>query len=338
MKAVVLRSYGPPEALAFVDRAEPVPAPDQVVVRVMTSSVNPIDWHRMRGRPLLVRASEGLRRPKDERLGADFAGVVERVGSAVSTVRVGDEVFGFGTGAFAELIAVKAEGVVAKPPNVSFPAAGVVGVAALTALQGLQHHGRIAEGHRVLVSGAGGGVGSFAVQIAKALGAEVVATTSADRMALVRSLGADEVLDYHVTDPTERRGQFDLILDAGGWLSLRGERRALKPGGTAVLSGGGRSVTGSAIIGRMGGAIALTKVGSRRFVSFVAQRNQADLETLRSMLEVEAIRPVIERTYPFAEIADAIRYQETGRAAGKVAVAIRAGAGGETERPPGGKR
>jgi NADPH:quinone reductase-like Zn-dependent oxidoreductase len=321
VKAILARRYGSPEVLELVDVPIPQPAADQVVVRVRGSSVNPVDWHRLRGTPFLVRLSEGVRAPKFQGLGADVAGVVESVGTGVSTVRAGDEVFGFGRGAFAQLMAIKAEGVVAKPAAVSFEDAGAVGVAALTALQGLRLGG-IAAGMRVLVAGAGGGVGSFATQIAKAFGAQVTATTSTGNLDLVRSLGAEEALDYAVTDATRDRGRYDLIFDAGGFLSLASERRALKPSGAAVLAGAGRSVTVPAIAGRMLGSVLLTKLGSRRFISYISNRTTADLETLGAMLADGRIRAVIDRRYPLDQVADAIRYQETGHARGKVAVTV----------------
>jgi NADPH:quinone reductase-like Zn-dependent oxidoreductase len=322
MRAVVAARYGSPGVLDIVEETDPTPGPGQVVVRVVGTSVNPVDWHRLRGRPYLLRLTEGLARPKNPRLGADVSGVVEAIGSEVTTLRPGDEVFGFGTGAYAEKMAIRAEGVVPKPPNVGFAAAGVVGVAAITALQGLRDHGRIAPGQRVLVCGAGGGVGTFAVQIAKALGAEVVATTSADKLELVRSIGADEVLDYARTDATIDASRFPLIFDAGGWLPLRSLRRALTPDGTAVLSGAGPSVSAASVVTSMAGGMILTRLGSRRFVSFLATRKLEDLQVLGSMLQAGQVRPVIDRTYPLAEIADAIRYQESGHAAGKVAISI----------------
>ena len=322
MKAVVIRRYGAPEALAVGEVGDPAPAAGQVVVRVLASSVNPVDWHRIRGRPLLLRVSEGVRRPKEGQVGADLAGIVEAVSPDVSRWKAGDEVFGFGSGAFAERVAVSAAGVARKPAGVGFAAAGVVGVAATTALQGLRDHGGLSAGQRVLVAGAGGGVGTFAVQVAKAFGADVVASTSADKVDLVRSLGADEVIDYARTDATAERHRFDLILDAGGWLSLGGLARALRPGGTAVRSGAGGTVSFASIAAGMVGAAVLTKLGSRRFVSFLAQRSQADLEQLAAMLDDGRIRPVIDRTYPLDRIAEAVRYQEAGHAAGKVAISI----------------
>jgi len=317
-----MHRYGPPGVLEPVDVPAPTPTAEQAIVRVIASSVNPADWHRMRGEPVLVRFSEGLRTPKNPGIGADLAGVVEAVGAEVTTLKPGDEVFGMSVRTWAELVAVKAEGLVLKPASVSFEAAGVVGVAALTALQGLRNHGHVAAGQRVLVSGAGGGVGSFGVQIAKALGAEVTASTNAGNLDWVRSMGADEVIDYATTDPTAVRARYDVIFDAGGWLTLAGERRALKPGGIAVNAGAGRSVSVAGLVGRMAGAAVLTRIGSRRFVSYLAHRTQEDLQFLRAMLEAGTLKPVIDRRYTLDEIRAAVAYQETGNARGKVAVAI----------------
>ena len=325
MKAVLVSRYGAPDVLELSDIAAPEAGPDQVVVRVRSSSVNPVDWHSMRGEPLLVRLTNGLAKPRQPGIGADLAGVVESVGPGVTTVQRGDEVFGMSIRTWAELVAVKAEGIVAKPATVSFEEAGTIGVAALTALQGLRLHGRVAPGQRVLVGGAGGGVGHFAVQIAKALGAEVTAATSPANMEWVRASGADEVIDYTTTDPTASRDRFDVIFDAGGWLTLAGERRALRPGGVAVNAGAGRSPSLVALVGRMAVAAAWSRIGDRRFVSYLAHRTPEDLETLRAMLEAGQVRPHVDRRYPLSEIRDAVRYQETGQARGKVAVSIAAG-------------
>jgi NADPH:quinone reductase-like Zn-dependent oxidoreductase len=322
VKAVQFHRYGPPNVLEVIDIPAPTVGEGQALVRVVASSVNPVDWHTMRGQPFLVRLTSGLRRPKNPGLGADVAGVVEAVGPGVTNVKPGDEVLGMSIRTFAELVAIKAEGLVPKPPSVSFEQAGAIGVAALTALQGLRDKGHVGPGQRVLVSGAGGGVGHFAVQIAKALGAEVTATTSPEAMELVRSLGADEVVDYTKADATAAAGRFDVVFDAGGWLSLRQLRRALKPGGTAVLSGAGRNPTMIGIVANLVGGLVLSRATSKRFASFLANRTQADLITLRDMLESGQLRAVIDRRYPLSQIAEAVRYQETGRAHGKVAVAV----------------
>ena len=322
MRALVFRRYGSPDVIELAEVPVPTPDADQVVVRVVSSSVNPVDWHRLRGEPFLVRLSEGLSKPRNPGLGADVAGVVEAVGRGVTNVRPGDEVFGMGIRTWADLVVMKAEAVVPKPPAVSFEQAGAVGVAGITALQGLRDHGRLAAGQRVLVHGAGGGVGSFAVQIARALGAEVTAATSADKVELVRSLGADSVIDYTAKDLAVQGGRYDVIFNAGGWLSLLGERRLLKPGGTAVNAGAGPKITMAGIVGGTAAALVLTRLDSRRYASFYAHRTQEDLQVLRSMLEAGAIRTLIDRRYSLAEVPEAIRYQETGRAHGKVVVTV----------------
>lgn len=323
MKAVQYHRYGPPEVLELVDDVpEPSPAEGQALVRVMASSVNPVDWHSIRGEPMLARVQTGLRRPKHGRVGADLAGVVLAVGPGVTTVKPGDEVFGMSIKTWAELVAVKAEGLVPKPASVSWEAAGCVGVAALTALQGMRTRGQLQPGQRVFVSGAGGGVGHFAVQIAKALGAAVTATTSAANLEMVRGLGAEEVLDYALGDPAAGRAGYDVVFDAGGWLTLGQNRRPLRPGGIAVLAGAGPHPNLAGIAGRLVEAQVRSRLDSRRYVSYLANRTPEDLEFLRSMLESGQLRPVIDRRYGLDEIREAVRYQETGHARGKVAVRI----------------
>ena len=322
MKAVLVSRYGAPDVLDVSEIPAPVPGPDQVLVRVRATSVNPVDWHSMRGQPLLVRLMNGMTKPKQPGIGADVAGTVEAVGSAVTTVRPGDEVFGMSIRTWAELVAIKAEGIVPKPAGVSFEEAGAVGVAALTALQGLRLHGRVEAGQRVLIAGAGGGVGHFAVQIARALGAEVTAATSPANVAWVRALGADDVIDYTAADPTAARDRFDVIFDAGGWLTLAAERRALRPGGIAVNAGGGRNPNMIGMVASLAAATVRNRLGNRRFVSYLARRTPEDLETLRAMLADGQIRPHIDRRYALADIREAVRYQETGQARGKVAVSI----------------
>jgi NADPH:quinone reductase-like Zn-dependent oxidoreductase len=298
VKAVQYHRYGPPEVLQVVDIPEPVPAGDQAVVRVIASSVNPVDWHSIRGEPRFARVEMGLRHPKRAGIGADLAGIVESVGSGVTNVKRGDEVLGMSVATWAELAAVKAEGLVPKPTGASWQDAGAVGVAGLTALQGLRDKGGVGPGQRVLVAGAGGGVGHFAVQIAVALGAKVTASTSAANLEMVRSLGADEVVDYAAADATAEAGRYDLIFDAGGWLTLRQLGRGLRPQGVAVLAGAGPHPTLLHLASHFVAAGARTRFGERRYVSYLAHRKQADLQFLAELMASGNLRPVIDRTYP----------------------------------------
>ena len=240
MKAIICPTYGPPDSLELAEIETPAATADTVVIRVHAASVNALDWHRMRGAPYFIRATDGLTKPKEPRLGADVAGRVEAVGDNVTTVKPGDEVFGMSVGTFAEYVRVSGDGVVPKPANLTFEQAAAVPVAATTALQGLRDKGQLKPGQRVLVVGAGGGVGTFAVQIAKALGAEVTAVTSTPNVDLVASLGADEVIDYTSEDFTRSGKRWDLIFDASGHHSLGDLRRALEPRGTLVICGAGR--------------------------------------------------------------------------------------------------
>ena len=321
MKAVQYVRYGPPEVLELVDAPAPVPAEGQAVVRVIASSVNPVDWHSIRGEPLIARSQMGLRAPKSSGIGADLAGIVEQVGPGVTNVKPGDEVLGMSVRTWAELAAVKAEGLVLRPTNVGWEDAGVVGVAALTALQGLRDKGQLEPGQRVLVAGAGGGVGHFAVQIAKALGGHVTASTNAAHLAMVQGLGADEVIDYAVSDPTAAGG-FDVIFDAGGWLSLRQLRRGLRPGGRALMAGAGSHPNLAGIVGQLIAASLMSRVGTRRYVSYLAHRTHDDLQFLAGLLADGRLRPVIDRRYDLDEIRAAVAYQETGAAGGKVAITV----------------
>ena len=322
MKAIQALRYGSPDVLELVDLPIPTPGEGQALVRILASSVNAMDWHSVRGEPRFARLMLGLRRPKSGVAGADLAGVVEAVGPDVTSVKPGDEVLGMSIKTWAEHAVVKAEGLVPKPAGASWEQAGAIGVAALTALQGLRDKGRVGPGQRVLIAGAGGGVGHYAVQIAKALGAEVTATTAPSHLEMVRSLGPDEVLDYTTVDATAQAGRFDVVFDAGGYLSLRQVRRALRPGGRAVIAGAGAK---SSLVGFIGGMVAarvLSRLDSRRYISFVAHRTQDDLQALRAMLEAGQLHPVIDRRYPLADAREALRYAETGTVGGKVAITV----------------
>ena len=319
MKAIVQERYGAPEAvlrLAEVDR--PVPDDGGVLVQVRAASVNALDWRRVRGTPFVLRLGDGLRTPKEARLGVDAAGVVEEVGSNVTDLRPGDEVFGVGTGAFAEY--TSGPFFVPKPSNVTFQQAAVLPVAGLTALQGLRDKGKLRPGQRVLVHGAGGGVGTVTVMVAKALGAEVTATSRPDKLDMVRSLGADQVIDYTREDFTRGDGRYDVIVDVGGNRSLSACRRALAPGGTLVLAGAGHGATGP--IGRFIAASFRSAVLRQRVVAYISSESTGDLLALKKLVEDRQVTPVVDRAFPLEETPAAIRYLESGDAAGKVIISV----------------
>jgi len=322
MKALVQDRYGSPDVLSVREIPTPQLKDDQVLVRVRAASVNALDWHLMRGEPRMVRLmGEGVRRPKTETRGADIAGVVEAVGASVTRFEPGDEVFGSSIRTFAELAAIREEGLVSKPAGLTFEQAGALGVAAFTALQGLRDKGRLQAGQRVLVHGAGGGVGTYGVQLAKALGAEVTAVCGPASVEIMRSIGADHVIDYTQTDFTRTGERYDLILDVGGTKSLAACRRALTPAGRHVQVGGPAGRWFGPILGLVETFVVNRFVGGKH-VPFLAHRKLADLEYLRALAEAGRIRPVIDRTYPLAEAAEAIRYVEAGHARGKVVVII----------------
>lgn len=325
MKAWTWDRYGPPDVLTLRDVEEPAPGPGEVLVRVRAASVNPYDWRHLRSDPHLVRLSAGLRRPRPGTiLGADLAGVVERVGDGVTGFSPGDEVYGeVAMGAFAEAVAVPQERLARKPAGLPFEQAAAVSMAAHTALQGLRDEGRLAAGQRVLINGASGGIGTFAVQLAKALGAQVTGVCSTRNVELVRSLGADDVVDYTREDFTGRRGRYDLVMDIVGNRSLARLRRPLAPGGTLVLVGG--IDAGGRFLGPMAqvlrGALA-ARFARHRIATVSWKPNAGDLRYLAGLMEEGRVTPVIDRTYPFAEIPDALRYIEQKHARGKVAIAL----------------
>jgi NADPH:quinone reductase-like Zn-dependent oxidoreductase len=319
MKAIVFRRYGSPDVLELADVDLPVVADDGVLVRVRAASVNALDWHRMRGEPLVGRLGDGLRRPKDSALGVDVAGHVEAVGRNVTELRPGDEVFGARTGAFAEYVSGRT--FVPKPAGLTFEEAAAIPVAATTALQGLRDRGALQPGQRVLINGASGGVGTFAVQIARALGAKVTAVCSTSNVELVRSLGADRVIDYTREDFTRSGERYDLILDVAGTRPLLACRRVLTPHGTLVVVGGpgGRWLSPA---DRLVKAAVLSKFVSQRLVPFLAHITREDLLVLKELVETGKVTPVIDRTYPLREVPEAIRYLETMRARGKVVITV----------------
>jgi NADPH:quinone reductase-like Zn-dependent oxidoreductase len=319
VKAIVQRRYGAPAVLALEDLPQPEPGPGEVLVRVRAASLFAGDVHVVRGTPFFVRFATGLRRPRNPIPGIDLAGVVEGTGPGVTDLRAGDEVFGFAAGSLAELVCVPADHLVRRPTNLTLGQAAAVPEAGVTALQGLRDHGRVRAGQRVLVIGASGGVGTFAVQIAKALGAEVTGVCGAANLELVRSLGADHVIDHTRTDASATGERYDVVLQLAGTASPRRLRRALVPGGTLVLCNGQGRMAG---VDRILAAVLLDPFVRERLVVFVTKENGADLATLAAMIESGQVRPVIDRTYPLAEAADALRYLEAGHARGKVVIAV----------------
>src|SRR5215475_10488980 len=324
MKAIVSCEYGV-ENLRLRDLEKPTPANNEVLVRVRAASVNPVDGHMIRG-SWLGRAMSGLRKPKNTRFGTDFAGVVEAVGKDVTDFKSGDEVFGAKNGAVAEYICVKADrAIVMKPSNITFEQAGSVGVAGLTALQGLRDKGRIQAGQKVLINGASGGVGTFAVQIARTYGAEVTAVCSTRNVDLVKSLGADHVIDYTKEDFTKADQHYDMIYDLVGNHSFSERRRILKPNGICVLAGiGGAGVhpeTMGRIVRNFWNAF-LSNFSNQKFVFYIAKLTKDDFGVLRDLMQSGKVSPVIDRTYNLDQTADAVRYMEEGHARGKVVVTI----------------
>jgi NADPH:quinone reductase-like Zn-dependent oxidoreductase len=322
MKALVHHKYGTPDVLELRDVDKPVLTDDGVLVRVRASSVNPAEWYAVTGQPYVARPAMGLRGPKDAVPGADFAGTVEAVGSAVTGFRPGDAVFG-GTrsGAFAEYVCVR-EAVAAKPANVTFEQAAAVPSAAVTALQGLRDKGRIRPGQKVLVNGASGGVGTFAVQLAKVFGAEVTGVCSTRNVDLVRSLGADRVIDYTRDDFTRDGQRYHLLLDVAGSRSWRECRRVLDDKATLVLVGGPKANRWLGPLGHIAG-VRLTSLGaSQQVVFFVAKFNREDFVILQELLEAGKVTPVIDRQYALSEVPEALRYLGEGHARGKVVIIV----------------
>ncbi len=324
MKAIVQDRYGSPDVLELRDVDQPEPAAGEVLVRTRAASVNAYDWHFMRGDPYLARVTMGFGAPKKTIRGRDFAGRVEAVGRGVTRLRPGDEVFGEVDGTFAEYVCAPEGQVAVKPANLTFEQAAAMPLAANTALMGLRDVAGVRPGQRVLINGASGGVGTFAVQIGKAFGAEVTAVCSTRNVELVTSIGADHVVDYSRDDFTRSGRQHDIVLDLVGNRSLTHLRRALAPTGTLILSGGG-VFEGGSLFGPLGLMIrgrALSRFVGQRLVLLTAKQSQDNLATLRELAESGKITPVIDRTYPLAAAADAIRYLETEHARAKVVITI----------------
>lgn len=322
MKAIVRDKYGPPDGVELQEVEKPEVTDDGLLVRVRAASVNRVDWYDVTGTPWIARPMTGLRGPESRFTGRDFAGTVEAVGNRVTDLRPGDEVFGGkkGGGSFAEYIGVPAD-VARKPPGLTFEEAAAVPVAALTALQGLRDHGQLQPGQKVLVNGASGGVGTFAVQIAKALGAEVTGVCSTRNVEQARSLGADHVIDYTAEDFTRTGQRYDLILDIAGSKSWSQCRRVLNPNAILVIVG----AEGSRLMGPLG-HIAKMRLGalrgSQKAVFFVANFNEPDLAVLSDLLETGKVKPVVERRYELVEAADALRYMGEGHARGKIVIGV----------------
>jgi len=321
MKAVVHHSYGSPDVLKITEIESPTVSEDGVLVRIHASSVNPAEWYGMTGL-VVARLQGGLFKPKDSRIGADFAGVVEAVGSKVTHLIPGDEVYGGRTGAYAEYVSV-VNAVVRKPANVTFEEAAAIPTAGITALQGLRDHGKIKPGDKVLINGAAGGVGTFAVQIVKALGAEVTGVTSTKNVEMVRSLGADHVVDYTKDDFTRTGKQYDLIFDIAGSRTWKEVQRVLKPDSNFVIVGAPK---GNKVLGPLARIFNLkvSSIGASQKISFfIAQFNRPDLDILREMVESGKVKPVVEKVYPLTQVVDAMKHLGTGHARGKIVLKVR---------------
>jgi NADPH:quinone reductase-like Zn-dependent oxidoreductase len=326
MKAAVHRCYGPPDVVVKIeDLPKPEIADDRVLVKVHAAAVNPLDWHMVRGSPYLVRLDAGIGAPASVQSGADFAGTVEAIGKNVTAFKPGDEVFGARDGAFAQYVNVREKGaIVLKPAGLAFEQAAAVPIAALTALQALRDQGKVQPGQKVLINGASGGVGTFAVQIAKVMGANVTAVASTRNLELVRGLGADQVVDYTHEDFTRSSLRYDLILDLVGNRALLDVRQVMQPKGIYIGIGGGSPEEGG-FLGPMTGALeemVLSRFVSQSLVFFVADTNQKDLAELAGWLQSGKIMSVIDKRYPLTEIAAALRYVEQGHSRGKVIITV----------------
>lgn len=322
MKAMVYTQYGPPDVLQLKEVEKPTPQANEVLIKIHAASVNAADWHVLKADPFIARFDAGLFKPKFPILGADIAGVVESIGTAVTQFKPGDEVYAdlshCGWGGFAEYVAVPENVLALKPTNLSFPEAASVPMAALTALQGLRDKGQIRAGQKVLINGASGGVGTFAVQIAKSFGTHVTAVCSTSKMDMVRSIGADDVIDYTKEDFTRNGQQYDLILAANGYHSLFAYKRALAPNGIYVMTGGTLSQIFQAML--LGSLV--SKFGPKKMYGVLARPDPNDLAYMKDLIEAGKVTPVIDRCYPLAETAEAIRYVDAGHARGKVVITM----------------
>jgi NADPH:quinone reductase-like Zn-dependent oxidoreductase len=324
MKAIVYTKYGSPDVLELKEVEKPTPKDNEVLIKIHAAAANPADWHLMRSDPFLARLENGLLKPKHTRLGADVAGRIEAIGKNVTQLRVGDEIFGElplnNLGSFAEYVCVDEEFVALKPANLSFEQAAAVPLAAFTALQGLRDKGQIKAGQKVLINGASGGVGTFAVQIAKAFGTEVTGVCSTRNLELVRSLGADHVIDYTKEDFTRNGRQYDLIFDAVGNRSVSDLKRALSLWGIASVAG----FTSLALLfqAMIVGPLLSRNDGQKIGLMATAKANKKDLLVIKELLETGKVKPVIDKCYALRDVPEAIRYLETGRARGKVVITV----------------
>jgi len=322
MKAIVNRSYGTPDVLEHVDVDPPTIGDDELLVEIHSAAANPLDWHFMTGTPYVLRLMAGFRRPKREIRGVDMAGVVQQAGASVTDFQVGDRVFGGAPGTFAELVAVPASAVVSMPDSLRFDEAAALPVAAITALQGLRDHGALGPGQSVLVNGAAGGVGTYAVQIAKAMGATVTGVCSTPNVEMVRQLGADHVVDYTADDFTADDRRYDVLLDNVGNRSIGDCRRVLAPNGVYVIVSGPKKGKLLGPITRTMAAKLRFVVGSKRAVTFTALETADELRALVDLIERGQLRSVIDRHYPLVETAEAIRYLAQGHARGKIIISV----------------
>ncbi len=319
MRALVQDTYGSADVLRVADIDVPPVGDHDVLIKVKAASFNPLDWHFMRGAPFFIRFIGGFRKPKQPVRGVDVAGSVEAVGSSITRFHPGDEVFGLCEGAAAEFAAANEDNLMPKPSNLTFEQAAAVPIAALTALQGLRDQGQVKAGNKVAIIGASGGVGTFAVQIAKAFGAEVTGVCSTRNAELVRSIGADHVVDYTAGDITKTNERYDLILQLAGTVSPIRLRRMLTPVGTLVLSSGSGRFSGidRIVVGKL-----LALFVSQRITTWVADESQEDFAVLSELLASGRVTPVIDRTYPLSDAAEALRYVEQGHTRGKVVVTV----------------
>ena len=319
MRAIVYTRYGPPDVLQIKAVEKPTPEDDEVLLRILAASVNAYDWHFLTADIFLIRLmGGGLLKPKNTRLGTDIAGRVEAVGRNVTQFQPGDEVFGMTQGGFAEYACAPENTLASKPSNLSFEEAAAIPMAAVTALQGLRDTGQIQPGQKVLINGASGGVGTFAVQIAKSFGAEVTAVCSTRNLEMARSIGADHIIDYTKENFTQNGQQYDLIFAANGYHSLADYKRALTPRGIYVMAGGTMAQIFQAML--MGSW--MSETGGKKMGAVMAKRNQKDLAILKELVEAGKVVPVIDRRYPFSEAAEALRYLGQGHARGKVVISF----------------